>query len=121
MYDYWGKGFGESNELINLYHWWVCRDDFRDFAELCFKEFGDRVKYWITLNEPSTVALNGYTFGEHAPGRCSDWLKLNCTGGDSGTEPYLVSHNLLLSHAAAANLYKTKYQVLCTLQLWAIF
>ncbi|KAK7282135.1 hypothetical protein RIF29_10704 [Crotalaria pallida] len=50
-------------------------------------------------------------------GRCSEWLKLNCTGGDSGTEPYLTSHYQLLAHAAAANLYKTKYQVLCILEL----
>jgi len=64
--------------------------------------------------------MDGYTVGDHAPGRCSDWQKLNCTGGDSGTEPYLVSHYLLLSHAAAANLYKTKYQVISTLELFYI-
>ncbi|KAK7262562.1 hypothetical protein RJT34_30136 [Clitoria ternatea] len=85
-------------------------DDFRDYAELCFKEFGDRVKRWITLNEPRSVSKNGYANGRYAPGRCSDWLKLNCTGGDSGTEPYLTSHYQLLAHAAAAKLYKTKYQ-----------
>ncbi|RDY01891.1 Cyanogenic beta-glucosidase, partial [Mucuna pruriens] len=85
-------------------------NDFRDYAELCFKEFGDRVKHWITLNEPRSVSKNGYANGRYAPGRCSDWLKMNCTGGDSGTEPYLTSHYQLLAHAAAANLYKTKYQ-----------
>ncbi|PNY00717.1 beta-glucosidase 24-like protein [Trifolium pratense] len=46
-----------------------------------------------------------------APGRCSSWFNPNCTGGDSGTEPYLVSHYQLLAHAAAVNVYKTKYQV----------
>ncbi|CAL0304188.1 unnamed protein product [Lupinus luteus] len=86
------------------------RDDFKDYAELCFKEFGDRVGHWITLNEPRSVSKNGYATGRFAPGRCSQWLKLNCTGGDSGTEPYLTSHYQLLAHAAAANLYKTKYQ-----------
>ncbi|XP_061361379.1 cyanogenic beta-glucosidase-like isoform X1 [Gastrolobium bilobum] len=85
-------------------------DDFRDYAELCFKEFGDRVKHWITLNEPRSVSKNGYANGRFAPGRCSDWLKLNCTGGDSGTEPYLAAHYQLLAHADAAKLYKTKYQ-----------
>ncbi|KAL5130108.1 Beta-glucosidase 24 [Glycine soja] len=131
------EGINYYNNLINellanglqpyvtLFHWDVPQaledeyggllsphivDDFRDYAELCFKEFGDRVKHWITLNEPSTVSMNGYAVGSHAPGRCSDWLKMNCTGGDSGTEPYLSSHYQLLSHAAAANLYKTKYQ-----------
>ena len=86
-------------------------DDFRDYAELCFKEFGDRVKHWITLNEPWTYSYGGYTYRILAPGRCSSWQNLNCLGGDSGTEPYLVSHNQLLSHAAAVKVYKQKYQV----------
>ncbi|CAJ2654796.1 unnamed protein product [Trifolium pratense] len=76
--------------------------DFQDYAELCFKTFGDRVKNWITLNEPWTYSRDGYANGEMAPGRCSSWLNPNCTGGDSGTEPYLVSHNQLLAHAAVA-------------------
>ncbi|KAL9296523.1 hypothetical protein ACSQ67_022419 [Phaseolus vulgaris] len=131
------EGINYYNNLINklmanglqpyvtLFHWDVPQaledeyggflnrhivDDFRDYAEVCFKEFGDRVKHWITLNEPRSVSKNGYANGRFAPGRCSDWLKLNCTGGDSGTEPYLTSHYQLLAHAAAAKLYKTKYQ-----------
>ncbi|XP_045825701.1 beta-glucosidase 12-like [Trifolium pratense] len=85
--------------------------DFQDYAELCFKTFGDRVKHWITLNEPWTYSQNGYANGAMAPGRCSSWFNPNCTGGDSGTEPYLVSHYQLLAHASAVNVYKTKYQV----------
>jgi beta-glucosidase len=69
------------------------------------------VKYWITVNEPSTYTTAGYAIGMFPPGRCSDWQNLNCTGGDSGTEPYLVAHHLLLAHAAAVQVYKTKYQV----------
>ncbi|KAI5322155.1 hypothetical protein L3X38_031227 [Prunus dulcis] len=80
---------------------------FQDYAELCF---GDRVKYWTTLNEPFTYSSNGYAFGSMAPGRCSTWQKLNCTGGNSAIEPYLVTHHLLLAHAATANLYKNKFQ-----------
>ncbi|ONH92263.1 hypothetical protein PRUPE_8G165700 [Prunus persica] len=86
-------------------------DDFQDYAELCFREFGGKVKHWITLNEPLSYSKNGYATGKYAPGRCSDWLKLNCLGGDSGTEPYLVTHYQLLAHAAAVKLYKDKYQV----------
>ncbi|GMN57296.1 hypothetical protein TIFTF001_026410 [Ficus carica] len=64
---------------------------FKDYAELCYKEFGDRVKHWITLNEPYSYSNGGYAIGTLAPGRCSEWQNLNCTGGDSGTEPYLIS------------------------------
>ncbi|KAG4386804.1 hypothetical protein GLYMA_11G129432v4 [Glycine max] len=46
-----------------------------------------------------------------APGRCSAWVNPNCTGGDSGTEPYIFTHNQLLAHASAVCVYKTKYQV----------
>ncbi|KDP35757.1 hypothetical protein JCGZ_10529 [Jatropha curcas] len=45
-------------------------DDFQDYAELCFRRFGDRVKYWITLNEPWSYISFSYDFGAHAPGRC---------------------------------------------------
>ncbi|VVA27900.1 PREDICTED: beta-glucosidase [Prunus dulcis] len=83
---------------------------FRDYAELCYKEFGDRVKYWITFNEPWSYSVGGYAKGDFAPGRCSDWQKLNCIGGDSSTEPYMVAHNQLLAHATAVELYKKKYQ-----------
>ncbi|KAF8011796.1 hypothetical protein BT93_I0056 [Corymbia citriodora subsp. variegata] len=85
-------------------------DDFRDYVDVCFKEFGDRVKHWITLNEPWSLCYFGYTIGTEAPGRCSAWQMLNCTGGDSGTEPYIVAHHQILAHAAAVKLYKEKYQ-----------
>lgn len=74
-------------------------------------KFGDRVKYWTTLNEPWSYSIEGYAKGEFAPGRCSIWEHLNCTSGDSSIEPYLVSHNQLLTHATAVRLYKEKYQV----------
>ncbi|KAA8549582.1 hypothetical protein F0562_001400 [Nyssa sinensis] len=83
--------------------------DFRDFSELCFKRFGDRVKHWITLNEPWSFSDGGYATGAFAPGRCSSWVG-NCSQGNSGTEPYLATHYQLLAHAAAVKLYKQKYQ-----------
>ncbi|XP_052733602.1 beta-glucosidase 13-like isoform X2 [Vigna angularis] len=86
--------------------------DFQDYAELCFKEFGERVKKWITLNEPLTFSELGYAEGIYAPGRCSSWLNPSCNGGDSGIEPYLVAHHQLLAHAAAVNVYKTKYKII---------
>ncbi|KAL9253466.1 Beta-glucosidase 17-like protein [Drosera capensis] len=84
-------------------------DDYRDYVDLCFKEFGDRVKHWATMNEPNIFSLTGYTLGILAPGRCSSYMG-NCTAGNSATEPYIVSHHLLLCHAAAVDVYKKKYQ-----------
>ncbi|KAK9154605.1 hypothetical protein Sjap_002085 [Stephania japonica] len=85
-------------------------NDFQDYAELCFKEFGDRVKDWITFNEPWTFSHGGYTTGAHAPGRCSSWVENNCSTGDSGREPYIVAHHQLLAHAAAVKLYREIYK-----------
>lgn len=88
------------------------RNDFTDYAELCYREFGDRVKNWITVNEPLTYTTQGYGNGLFAPGRCSKWLPLNCSAGNSSTEPYLVTHHQILAHAAAFKVYKDKYQVI---------
>ncbi|KAJ9174476.1 hypothetical protein P3X46_013114 [Hevea brasiliensis] len=85
-------------------------DDFRDYADLLFENFGDRVRYWMTLNNPWAVIEYGYDEGIYAPGRCSSWLNHNCSAGDSATEPYIVAHHLLLSHAAAVQVYREKYQ-----------
>ncbi|GMI73952.1 beta glucosidase 16 [Hibiscus trionum] len=83
-------------------------NDFKDYAEICFKTFGDRVKNWITINEPLIMAKMGHALGTGPPGRCSD--RKICPTGNAATEPYIVSHNLLLAHATAANLYKHMYQ-----------
>nr|GMD77664.1 beta-glucosidase 44-like [Ipomoea batatas] len=94
--------------LQDSYGGWLGRqvvEDFADYAEFCFKTFGDRVKNWFSFNEPRVVAALGYDTGFFAPGRCS-----NCTEGNSATEPYTVAHNLILCHAAAAKRYHTKYQ-----------
>ncbi|GAB4828121.1 hypothetical protein Ancab_035036 [Ancistrocladus abbreviatus] len=83
--------------------------DFTDFADLCFKVFGDRVKDWTTLNEPNLSTWNGYSTGIFAPGRCSKFMG-NCSAGNSAMEPYIVGHNLILCHASAVDLYRKKYQ-----------
>lgn len=97
---------------VTLYHWdlplalqmendgWLgdsISDHFSAYANLCFDRFGDRVKNWITLNEPWVVAILGYGQGVFAPGRISN------------SEPYLAAHNLILAHAKAVKLYRHNY------------
>lgn len=84
-------------------------EDFANYADFCFKTYGDRVKNWMTFNEPKEIAVLGYDNGMDAPGRCSAPFG-NCTAGNSATEPYIVAHNLLLAHASAVKIYKQTYQ-----------
>lgn len=96
--------------LENRYGGFLCHNivkDFKDYANLCFLCFGDKVKHWITVNEPWTFSVNGYCSGTNAPGRGTPPLGLE---GDSATEPYVVAHHLILAHAAAARLYKKNFQ-----------
>ncbi|KAK4741001.1 hypothetical protein SAY87_024589 [Trapa incisa] len=84
-------------------------EDFANYADFCFKTFGDRVKNWMTFNEPKIISSLGFDIGIHPPGRCSKEFG-NCKAGNSSTEPYIAAHNMLLSHAAAVQTYRTKYQ-----------
>ena len=88
-----------------------CRKDFTAYADVCFREFGDRVKHWTTVNEGNMCSMMGYNYGLVQPQRCSPSSIVNCSKGNSSTEPYLVTHHMLLAHASAANLYKNKYKV----------
>ncbi|CAK9322856.1 unnamed protein product [Citrullus colocynthis] len=86
-------------------------EDFTSYAEVCFREFGDRVLYWTTVNEPNVFVLGGYDLGFLPPQRCSvPFGNRNCSKGDSTTEPYLAVHHCLLAHASATNLYRTNYK-----------
>ncbi|XP_076927128.1 beta-glucosidase 40-like [Bidens hawaiensis] len=99
--------------LEDKYHGWLDTriiNDFANYAETCFEKFGDRVKNWATFNEPRAFTLQGFAIGIHAPGRCSESFGSLCLGGNSFTEPYIVAHNVLLSHAAAFDIYKRKYK-----------
>ncbi|XP_071717359.1 beta-glucosidase 24-like [Rutidosis leptorrhynchoides] len=80
-------------------------DDFVNYAEICFWEFGDRVKNWLTLNEPHRFTESGYVSGMMAPGRGGDK-----DDGDAATEPYIVAYNLLNCHAAAYRKYQEDYK-----------
>ncbi|OQU87738.1 hypothetical protein SORBI_3003G332700 [Sorghum bicolor] len=88
-------------------------EDFTAYADVCFREFGDRVSHWTTLDEVNVAALGSYDIGQIAPGRCSDPFGFGtkkCTVGNSSVEPYIAAHNMLLAHASATRLYREKYQ-----------
>ena len=100
--------------LVTLYHWdlpevfraiggWTNQsmiDYFNDYARFCFEKFGDKVKYWITLNEPAVVMLRHpfYMFGF-----ISNKTKLS-------TLRYRTAHNQILGHAKAYQTYKKNFQ-----------
>lgn len=71
-------------------------EDIVAYADICFRLFGDRVKHWITLNEPLTYVNLGYGNGYHAPGL-------------SVANPYVVAHRSIIAHARIYRLYHEKY------------
>ncbi|MFF0521686.1 GH1 family beta-glucosidase [Actinomadura nitritigenes] len=107
-----------------LFHWdlpqaleddggWLNRDTaerFADYAAVTADALGDRVRRWITLNEPFVHMVWGYGTGEHAPGRA---LMLECLP---------VAHHQLLGHGLAAPRLRETGEVLiannCT-PVWA--
>ncbi len=86
-----------------LYHWdlpqslqeqggWAYRatiDAFTEFADTMSRHLGDRVKHWITHNEPWCTAMHGHMDGMHAPGLRDVPTALQ------------VCHNVLVSHGQA--------------------
>lgn len=104
--------FDTPQVLDDEYESWISPkivEDFTAYANVCFKEFGDRVTHWITINEVNALSLGGYDDGILAPNRCSKPFG-NCQKGNSVLEPYIVAHHLLLAHSSAASLYKKYYQ-----------
>ncbi|XP_060113412.1 lactase/phlorizin hydrolase [Heteronotia binoei] len=73
---------------------------FKEYAELLFRRLGDKVKFWITLNEPYAIANIGYGYGVSAPGISSR----------PGRAPYRVGHNLIKAHAEVWHLYNETYR-----------
>jgi beta-glucosidase len=93
--------------IITLYHWdypqaladrggWKHRDSsewFQEYAEVCFRSFGDRVKQWITLNEPWEDAFYAdFMFGEPSV--------------KGMTRGVVTAHNQMLSHAKAIRAFR---------------
>uniref|UniRef100_A0A453FRW4 Uncharacterized protein n=1 Tax=Aegilops tauschii subsp. strangulata TaxID=200361 RepID=A0A453FRW4_AEGTS len=98
--------------LVHILKSTKCSEDFTAYADVCFREFGDRVASWTTVNEPNIGMMASYDVGIFPPGCCSDpFGATKCTAGDSSVEPYIAAHNTLLAHASVASLYREKYQV----------
>ncbi|XP_053314343.1 beta-klotho [Spea bombifrons] len=62
---------------------------FSDYADMCFRELGDLVKQWITINEPN---------------RLSQYYN------NSSNITYQPVHNVLIAHSKAWHLYDKKYR-----------
>jgi beta-glucosidase len=94
--------------MVTLYHWdlpealdnrggWLNRDSagwFADYAAVVFRRLDDRVRLWVTLNEPWVVTDGGYLHGVLAPGHRNRF------------EAPLASHNLMRAHGAAVEAYR---------------
>lgn len=88
---------------VTLYHWdlpqvlqdaggWTNRataDAFAEYVDVVTQRLGDRVKHWITLNEPWCSSFLSYHIGEHAPGH------------KNFNEALQAVHTLLLAHGQA--------------------
>jgi beta-glucosidase len=90
--------------VVTLYHWdlpqalqdrggWPARetvDAFVEYATRCFAAYGDRVRRWVTINEPWVHGVLGHATGDHAPGS-RDW-----------PGALVAMHHMLLAHGRAA-------------------
>ncbi|MGO8947984.1 MAG: GH1 family beta-glucosidase [Ktedonobacterales bacterium] len=88
---------------LTLYHWdlplvlhdrggWLSRNTalaFADYADVVSRRLGDRVKRWITINEPFCASYLGYGVGSHAPGLRDP------------QSAFIAAHHLLLGHGLA--------------------
>lgn len=96
---------------ITIYHWdlpealeqkggWTNRDIvhwFSDYVAVCVREFKDRVKHWMVLNEPVAFTGAGYFLGIHAPGK-------------KGAKNFLPAvHHAALALAAGARIIKQEH------------
>ncbi|CAK9804963.1 Myrosinase 1 [Anthophora plagiata] len=101
--------------ILTLYHWdhpqvledaggWLNSemiDWFGDYARIVFQQYGPKVKKFIPINEPSAICKNGYSIGNHAPGKTLH-----------GFGEYLCIHNIIRAHARAYRIYESEFKKL---------
>jgi beta-glucosidase len=92
--------------FVTLFHWdypyelekmggWLNNESpkwFENYARIVAKEFGDRVKHFVTINEPQCFIGIGYKAGFHAPGK-----------KHSDRDIVLMGHNVLIAHGLAVS------------------
>ncbi|PZC74787.1 hypothetical protein B5X24_HaOG207160 [Helicoverpa armigera] len=98
--------------VVTMYHWdlpqslqdlggWtnpIMADYFVDYARVLLENFGEKVKIWLTFNEPLSFCHDGYG-GDDAPG-----------GRSSGFEDYLCGHTVLRAHALVYRLFDNEFR-----------
>ena len=68
---------------------------FVEFAKLMYESYGDRVKYWLTINEQNMLTLVGPVIGTlHIPEGCTNEIR----------EIYQQNHHMLVAQAKAMTL-----------------
>jgi beta-glucosidase len=70
-------------------------DHLVEYGACLFSHLGDRVKNWISVNEPSIYASLGYVLGYFPPGRRNDLSGM-----------FRCAHHLLLAHARLRRVMK---------------
>ncbi len=85
---------------------------FADYTDLMTRRLGDRLKGWITLNEPWCISILSNLIGEHAPGK------------KDPQAAYKVAHHLALAHGAAIRVIRQNCPGVpagITLNLWPVY
>jgi beta-glucosidase len=112
--------------FVTLYHWdlpqtledaggWPERataEAFAEYAELVARRLGDRVRHWVTHNEPYCSSWLGYAVGAHAPGRTDL----------AAAVP--AAHHVLLSHGLAVEVLRRESpdaEVGIVLDSWPVY
>jgi len=96
--------------MITLYHWdlpvWMDKiggwknnaivEEFLFYVEAVIDSLSDRVKYWMTINEPQVFIMSAYVIGNFAPFKHAIFSYKNCL------------RNCLLAHGKAVKLIREK-------------
>ncbi|KAL9304154.1 hypothetical protein ACSQ67_021417 [Phaseolus vulgaris] len=103
-----GKPNGGINQEGIDYQWSYWQ---MDYAELCCKELKDRVKNWITLNEPWTYNIKGYTSEMRGfTTEAMEFRLFQAHSSVSGTPVKIDEATLALGRARVRKVQKSEFQ-----------